>query len=182
MSFMFRYTEMSIWDIHRTQAPLVVLLKPDVSRNIVRSLVGMMKEGACLHDKPHTAWPSPLLPMCMRVSLAWLSQGVTCEPAARLLYGHSHPLHAGRQFSSYAWRGILVAGCSLPRWPIANVFGGSMIATHANQMILDAYIKGVRDFDVEAAYEGMRQQATNLSTRPIARHDLQEWVCHVMPT
>ena len=40
-----RYTEMSIWDIHRTQVPLVTLLKPDVSRNIVRSLVGMMKEG-----------------------------------------------------------------------------------------------------------------------------------------
>lgn len=47
-----RYTEMSIWDIHRTQAPLVALLKPDVSRNIVRSLVGMMKEGETPHGRP----------------------------------------------------------------------------------------------------------------------------------
>lgn len=51
-------------------------------------------------------------------------------------------------------------GGDLPRWPIANGYGGSMIGQHANIVIADAWFKGVRDFDVRKAYAGMRQGAT----------------------
>ena len=36
---------------------------------------------------------------------------------------------------------------------------GAMIGNHAAPVILDAYMKGLRDFDVEKAYEGMKKNA-----------------------
>ena len=31
----------------------------------------------------------------------------------------------------------------MPRWPMANVFAGSMVAAHADEMILDGFVKGL---------------------------------------
>jgi predicted alpha-1,2-mannosidase len=39
------YTDMSIWDIHRTQMPMLGLLQPDVLRDSVRSLLLADKQG-----------------------------------------------------------------------------------------------------------------------------------------
>lgn len=66
-----RYTDMSIWDIHRTQVPLLDLLRPDVSADIARSLVGMYLEGG---DIPR--WPiANVYAACMvRNCLSYLSK------------------------------------------------------------------------------------------------------------
>jgi predicted alpha-1,2-mannosidase len=54
---------------------------------------------------------------------------------------------------------MLNQGGDLPRWPIANGYGGSMIGQHADIVIADAWFKGVKDFDIRRAYWGMRKGA-----------------------
>lgn len=83
------YSDMSIWDIYRTQIPLLNLLLPSVAVDIMNTLVTMFKEGG-----------------------------------------------------------------DLPRWPIANVYSGCMEGTHANLLILDAWVKNVTGFDIQTAYTG----------------------------
>eukprot|EP01125_Pyxidicula_operculata_P000675 TRINITY_DN10657_c0_g1_i1.p1 TRINITY_DN10657_c0_g1~~TRINITY_DN10657_c0_g1_i1.p1 ORF type:complete len:753 (+),score=147.90 TRINITY_DN10657_c0_g1_i1:14-2272(+) len=46
------YTDMSIWDVHRTQFPWLTMILPDVMRDIVSSLVDMYNQGG---DLPR--WP-----------------------------------------------------------------------------------------------------------------------------
>eukprot|EP00049_Salpingoeca_infusionum_P012982 m.241311 g.241311 ORF g.241311 m.241311 type:complete len:752 (+) comp15323_c0_seq1:878-3133(+) len=106
-----RFTDMSIWDIHRTQVPLLISLEPDVALNIAHTLVGMFNEGG-----------------------------------------------------------------DLPRWPIANVYAGCMIATHANVMLAEMIAKNVTDFDIETAYHGMYLQATNATRPHIGRSDLEDYL------
>ena len=43
---MHAYTDMSIWDIHRTQLPWLSLTAPDAYKDILRSMQAMMEEGA----------------------------------------------------------------------------------------------------------------------------------------
>lgn len=50
----------------------------------------------------------------------------------------------------------------LPRWEIQAHLSGNMIGNHALPMILDAYQKGIRDYDVELAYEGMRKSMEDI--------------------
>lgn len=45
----------------------------------------------------------------------------------------------------------------LPRWEIQGTLSGHMIGNHALPLILDAYNKGIRDYDVDLAYEGMKK-------------------------
>jgi len=47
----------------------------------------------------------------------------------------------------------------LPRWPSGNGYTGSMLGTPADITITEAWLKGIRDFDVEFAYESMRTAA-----------------------
>jgi putative alpha-1,2-mannosidase len=46
------YSDMSIWDVHRTQFPLLALVLPEVMSDIVNSLVLMFQQGG---DLPR--WP-----------------------------------------------------------------------------------------------------------------------------
>lgn len=50
-------------------------------------------------------------------------------------------------------------GGVLPRWPSGYGYTGSMIGASADIVISEAYQKGIRDFDVEAAYQTMRKAA-----------------------
>ncbi len=43
---------------------------------------------------------------------------------------------------------------------------GAMIGNHSTAVIADAYMKGLRDFNVEAAYAGMRKNATEATMIP----------------
>jgi len=54
----------------------------------------------------------------------------------------------------------------LPSFPSVAGDQAVMIGHHANQLILDAYMKGYRDFDLEEAFEGMKKNALQLTKRP----------------
>ncbi len=47
----------------------------------------------------------------------------------------------------------------LPRWPSGNGYTNSMLGTPADMVIADSYLKGIRDFDVETAYQAMCRTA-----------------------
>ncbi|GAL68416.1 alpha-1,2-mannosidase [Jejuia pallidilutea] len=47
-------------------------------------------------------------------------------------------------------------GGMLPKWELAANYTGTMIGYHAIPVIVDAYFKGIRNFDVEKAYEAMK--------------------------
>ncbi|MBO7538598.1 MAG: GH92 family glycosyl hydrolase [Prevotella sp.] len=46
-----------------------------------------------------------------------------------------------------------------PVFPCWNSYTAAMIGDHCSVALADAYLKGIRDFDVEKAYEGMRKNA-----------------------
>jgi predicted alpha-1,2-mannosidase len=54
---------------------------------------------------------------------------------------------------------MLEQGGWLPRWPSGHGYSNSMLGTPADIMIADSYLKGIRDFDVERAYQAMRRTA-----------------------
>ncbi len=54
---------------------------------------------------------------------------------------------------------MLEQGGWLPRWPSGNGYSNSMLGTPADILIAEAYLKGIRDFDVELAYQAMRRTA-----------------------
>ncbi len=47
----------------------------------------------------------------------------------------------------------------LPRWPSGNGYTGSMLGSPADMVIAESWLKGIRGFDVESAYEGMKEIA-----------------------
>ncbi len=51
------------------------------------------------------------------------------------------------------------AGGCLPRWPSGAGYTNCMFGTPADVAVSEAWLKGVRDFDIEAAYAMMRQTA-----------------------
>jgi predicted alpha-1,2-mannosidase len=54
---------------------------------------------------------------------------------------------------------IAKQGGYLPRWPSGNGYTNSMFGTPADIVVAEAYLKGVRDFDAEAAYQAMLKTA-----------------------
>jgi predicted alpha-1,2-mannosidase len=48
-----------------------------------------------------------------------------------------------------------------PKWPLAGGDSGSMIGAPAELVIADAYLKGIRGFDAEAAYQILRAAAAD---------------------
>ncbi|WP_319589309.1 GH92 family glycosyl hydrolase [uncultured Draconibacterium sp.] len=50
-------------------------------------------------------------------------------------------------------------GGALPMWELVSNYTGCMIGYHSIPVIVDAYFKGIRDFDVEKAYEAMLHAA-----------------------
>lgn len=44
-------------------------------------------------------------------------------------------------------------GGTLPRWPLAHAYTGGMLGSPAVQVIAESWLKGIQDFDVEAAWE-----------------------------
>ena len=54
---------------------------------------------------------------------------------------------------------MLEQGGWLPRWPSGHGYSNSMLGTPADIVMADSYLKGVRGFDVEKAYQAMRRTA-----------------------
>lgn len=46
-------------------------------------------------------------------------------------------------------------GGMLPKWELVGNYTGTMIGDHSIPVIVDAYFKGIRDYDVEKAYQAM---------------------------
>ena len=53
-------------------------------------------------------------------------------------------------------------GGSLPRWPSGTGYTGSMLGASADIVIAESYLKGIRDFDVETAYNAMKKSALGI--------------------
>ncbi|WP_273289591.1 GH92 family glycosyl hydrolase [Winogradskyella sp.] len=51
-------------------------------------------------------------------------------------------------------------GGIMPMWDLAGNYTDCMIGYHAVPVIADAYLKGIRDYDVEKAFEAMKHSAT----------------------
>ncbi len=51
---------------------------------------------------------------------------------------------------------------NLPRWEMQATESGDMIGNHSLPLILDAYSKGIRNYDVELAYAGMKKAMENI--------------------
>lgn len=88
------YDDFSMWDTYRAQHPLLTLLHPSQSGEMMQSLVMKYEQGG------------------------WL-----------------------------------------PIFPCWNSYTAAMIGDHCIAAIADAYVKGVRNFDVSTAYKAMRQNA-----------------------
>ena len=56
-------------------------------------------------------------------------------------------------------------GGNIPRWPMGAGYSGSMFGDSANIVIAESYLKGITDFDVEAAYEAMKYSSENKVSR-----------------
>ncbi len=54
-------------------------------------------------------------------------------------------------------------GGTFPRWPVPNMDSGVMMGDPAAPIIADFYAFGARDFDVNAAFEGLMRAATDTS-------------------
>lgn len=53
-------------------------------------------------------------------------------------------------------------GGRLPQWELAGNYTGVMIGYHTHSAILDGYVKGIRDFDHELAFEAMKKRVENI--------------------
>jgi predicted alpha-1,2-mannosidase len=60
----------------------------------------------------------------------------------------------------------------IPSFPSAAGEQAVMIGHHADQLILDTYSKGYRDFDLQLAYEAMRKSASEATLLPWKRGSL----------
>jgi len=65
-------------------------------------------------------------------------------------------------------------GGSLPRWPSGAGYTGSMLGTPADMVIAESYLKGITDFDVEAAFGYMKNTALGGAPAGIDRRDMAD--------
>ncbi len=69
----------------------------------------------------------------------------------------------------------------LPKWQFVNRYTNVMIADHATSIIAESYTKGLRDYDVEKAYEAMYKNSTKIpgdDTYFVGRQGLQQYGEH----
>jgi predicted alpha-1,2-mannosidase len=74
---------------------------------------------------------------------------------------------------------MLEQGGWLPRWPSGHGYSNSMLGTPADIVIAESYLKGIRDFDVEKAYQAMQRTAL-APTPPGAAFSGREGVEHYL--
>lgn len=68
-----------------------------------------------------------------------------------------HPSRAGEMMQSLVYK--YQQGGWMPIFPCWNSYTAAMIGDHATAAICDAWVKGVRNFDMQTAWKGMRQNA-----------------------
>ncbi len=63
----------------------------------------------------------------------------------------------------------------LPKWELNATETTTMVGDPAGIVLVDTYLKGIKDFDIEKAYEAMRKSATQLENNPL-RPGIKEYV------
>ncbi|MDX2430203.1 MAG: GH92 family glycosyl hydrolase [Bacteroides sp.] len=91
-----------------------------------------------------------------------------------------HPLFTIIQpeYNQELIRALLVKydeGGILPMWGLASNYTGTMIGSHAVSVIVDAYMKGQRDFDTEKALEAMVHSVAYDTVKEISYPSEQAW-------
>ncbi|HEY1207695.1 MAG: GH92 family glycosyl hydrolase [Bryobacteraceae bacterium] len=105
------YADTGFWDTFRAEFPLLTLIEPRRTGEIIRSLLNAFDEGG------------------------WI-----------------------------------------PKWPNPG-YSNVMIGTHGDSVIADAFVKGIRDYDVEKAYAALRKDATQPGTgRYQARAGIEDYI------
>ena len=66
----------------------------------------------------------------------------------------------------------------LPRWELYGRETFTMEGDPAIPVIVDSYLKGLRDFDVDAAYEAMKRSATTTGAHNPIRPDIDPYIAH----
>ncbi len=66
-------------------------------------------------------------------------------------------------------------GGILPMWELASNYTGTMIGSHAVSVIVDAYMKGQRDFDTEKALEAIVHSVAYDTVKEISYPSEQAW-------
>jgi len=72
-------------------------------------------------------------------------------------------------------------GGSLPRWPSGYGYSNSMLGSPADMVIAESYLKGIRDFDVDLAFEKMKQVALQpipKDSSATGREEINEYVTY----
>lgn len=64
----------------------------------------------------------------------------------------------------------------LPRWELAGMETGVMVGDPSLPVITDSYLRGIRDFDVNLAYDAMKHNATADPETNILRPGLEHWI------
>jgi predicted alpha-1,2-mannosidase len=72
------------------------------------------------------------------------------------------PVRDGEMVASLVAKGT--QGGFLPIYPAWNSYTSEMIGDHADAVIVDAYVKGIRNFDIAEAYRLMRHNAADAPT------------------
>lgn len=101
-----RYGDFSMWDTYRALHPLLCIIAPEESGQMMQSLVGMADEGG------------------------WL-----------------------------------------PIFPCWNSYTAAMIGDHCSSVLADAFVKNIRGFDAEKAYQVMRRNAFEQPATPLEYKD-----------
>jgi predicted alpha-1,2-mannosidase len=60
-----------------------------------------------------------------------------------------------------------IEGGFLPKWELTSNETYMMVGDPALPVIADSYIKGIRDFDVQTAFEAMMKSSTQIGNNPI---------------
>lgn len=89
-------------------------------------------------------------------------------------YRTLHPLYdlISKEYARDSVRSLLAKaqhGGFFPKWPIATGESGTMLGSSAEVVLGDAYVKGVTDFDAEAAYQILRAAAMDAQSPPGGR-------------
>ncbi len=66
-------------------------------------------------------------------------------------------------------------GGAYPKWAQGLGDTGSMIGSHSDSVIGEAWVKGITDFDLEAAYAGLREHAVEGGQPYGSRDGIDEW-------
>ncbi|RHJ77997.1 GH92 family glycosyl hydrolase [Parabacteroides sp. AM08-6] len=64
----------------------------------------------------------------------------------------------------------------LPRWDLAGMETTAMVGDPALPVIVDSWFRGVRDFDIELAYEAMKHNATTPEKDNYMRPGMEAWL------